>query len=71
MLYFDFRVVPSYKLSRVLEDVKGIARRYAAKIAVEVVGSTESKPTTQNAEIILLLQRSIKKCSIPMQGWSA
>ena len=61
MLYFDFRILPSYKPSQVLADVKRIARRYAAKIDVEVVQRQESRSTAPNAEIIRLLQNSIKR----------
>jgi succinyl-diaminopimelate desuccinylase len=61
VLYFDFRVLPEYKLSSVLADVNRIARKYKAKISIEVHGSTESCPTPANAEIVKLLQGSIKR----------
>ena len=62
VFYFDFRVVPDYKLSHVVADVGRIARRYAAKIDVDVMPEKqESKPTAPNAEIVRVLQSSIKR----------
>jgi succinyl-diaminopimelate desuccinylase len=60
VFYFDFRVVPGYKLSSVLADVRRLAQESAAKIYVEVVQKQESRPTAPNAEIVRLLQGSIK-----------
>ena len=62
VFYFDFRVMPVYKLSRVVADVKRIARKYKAKITVDLTPTRqESKPTAPNAEIVTILRSAIKK----------
>ena len=61
VFYFDFRVVPDYKLSGVLNDINRIARTYKAKIDVEPVDRQESVPTARDAEVVQALKNSVMK----------
>jgi succinyl-diaminopimelate desuccinylase len=62
VFYFDFRVLPIYKLSSVLADMNRIARKHAAAIDVYVMPERqESRPTAPDAEIVKILKSSIKR----------
>ena len=64
--YFDCRILPSYDLDKVLNDIQTLATEFekktGARIKVEVVSkSVAPKPTDANAKIVLMLKEAIRE----------
>ena len=64
--YFDCRILPSYDLDKVLNDIQTLATEFekktGARIKIEIVSkSVAPKPTDANAKIVLMLKEAIKK----------
>ncbi len=65
VFYFDFRILPEYRVDDVIEDVKRIAKEMGeetgAKIEVEVVQKSEPSKTDENSEIVIKLKQALKE----------
>ncbi|MDI6904298.1 MAG: M20 family metallo-hydrolase [Candidatus Bathyarchaeia archaeon] len=66
LTYFDCRVLPSYDLEKILNDIHGLAENFekkiGAKIKIEVLQkSVAPKPTDANSKIVITLKEAIKK----------
>ena len=65
VFYFDFRILPEYRVDNVIEDVKRIADEISeetgAKIEVEVVQKSEPSKTDENSEIVIKLKQALKE----------
>ncbi|MDI6847987.1 MAG: M20 family metallo-hydrolase [Candidatus Bathyarchaeia archaeon] len=66
LTYFDCRVLPSYNLEKILNDIHGLAENFekkiGAKIKIEVLQkSVAPKPTDANSKIVIMLKEAIKK----------
>lgn len=64
--YFDCRILPSYDLDKVLNDIQTLATEFekktGARIKIEIVSkSVAPKPTDANAKIVLMLKEAIKE----------
>ncbi len=64
--YFDCRVLPSYNLEEILNDIQGLAENFekktGAKIKTELLQkSVAPKPTDANSKIVVMLKETIKK----------
>jgi succinyl-diaminopimelate desuccinylase len=64
--YFDCRILPSYDLDKVLNDIQTLATEFekktGARIKVEIVSkSVAPKPTDANAQIVLMLKEAIRE----------
>jgi succinyl-diaminopimelate desuccinylase len=64
--YFDCRILPSYDVDSVLNDIRGLAgefeKKTGAKIKIEIVSkSIAPRPTDANAQIAVMLKEAIKK----------
>jgi len=64
--YFDCRILPSYDLDKVLNDIQTLATEFekktGARIKIEIVSkSVAPKPTDANTKIVLLLKEAIKE----------
>lgn len=66
VIYFDFRVLPNYKIEDVIGDVKKIAEEYEkkenVKINVEIVQASQAAPPTDvNSEIVQKLMKALRE----------
>ncbi len=65
VFYADLRMLPCYTIEATLaalhEHKAQVEKKYGVTIAVEAVMSNESPPTPENAEVVQLLKKSIKK----------
>ncbi len=66
VIYFDFRVLPEYKIDEVIKDVRRIAKEYEekenVKINVEIVQASQAAPPTDvNSEIVQKLIKALKE----------
>ncbi len=64
--YFDCRILPSYDLDKVLNDIQTLATEFeektGARIKIEIVSkSVAPKPTDANTKIVLMLKEAIKE----------
>jgi succinyl-diaminopimelate desuccinylase len=64
--YFDCRILPSYDLDKVLNDIQTLATEFekktGARIKIEIVSkSVAPKPTGANAKIVLMLKEAIRE----------
>jgi len=64
--YFDCRILPSYDLDKVLNDIQTLATEFekktGARIKIEIVSkSVAPKPTDANAQIVLMLKEAIEE----------
>jgi len=64
--YFDCRILPSYDLDKVLNDIQTLAKEFEkktdARIKIEIVSkSVAPKPTDANSQIVLMLKEAIKE----------
>lgn len=64
--HFDCRILPSYNLEEMLDDIYGLAesfeRKTGAKIKIELLQkSVAPKPTDANSRIVVMLKRAIKE----------
>jgi len=65
-IHFDCRILPSYNLEEILNDINGLAeefeRKTGAKIKIEVLHKSVSpKPTDANSKIVVMLKEAIRK----------
>ncbi|AGB04935.1 acetylornithine deacetylase or succinyl-diaminopimelate desuccinylase [Aciduliprofundum sp. MAR08-339] len=66
VIYFDFRVLPHYKIEDVIGDVRKIAEEYEkkenVKINVEIVQASQAAPPTDvNSEIVQKLMKALRE----------
>ncbi|HOT58297.1 MAG TPA: M20 family metallo-hydrolase [Spirochaetales bacterium] len=65
VFYADLRMLPSYSIESTLAAIRDhkeqVEKKYGVTITVEAVMSNESPPTSENAEVVQLLKKSIKK----------
>ncbi|MGC9346118.1 MAG: M20 family metallo-hydrolase [Candidatus Bathyarchaeales archaeon] len=66
IIHFDCRVLPSYNLEEILDDIHELAESFEkkteAKIKIEVLQkSVAPKPTDANSKIVIMLKEAIKK----------
>jgi succinyl-diaminopimelate desuccinylase len=64
--YFDCRILPSYDLDKVLNNIQTLATEFekktGARIEIEIVSkSAAPKPTDANAKIVLMLKEAIRE----------
>jgi succinyl-diaminopimelate desuccinylase len=64
--YFDCRILPSYDLDKILADMRGLAAEHSEKtgatIKIELIQkSVAPKPTSENAEVVLMLKDVLRK----------
>lgn len=66
VMYFDCRVLPDYKISEVMREVKSIAReierQFKVKIAISSLNSDQAAPPTPvDAPVVLALRRALRE----------
>ena len=66
LTHFDCRILPSYNLEEILNDIHWLAKEYegktGAKIKIEVLHkSVAPKPTDANSKIVVMLKDAIQK----------
>ncbi|MGH7496945.1 MAG: M20 family metallo-hydrolase [bacterium] len=66
VMYFDCRVLPDYKVSEVMREVKriaqGIERQFKVKIAISSPNSGQAaRPTAADAPVVLALTRALRE----------
>ena len=69
VFYLDCRIMPNYSLTKVLEDINKMSKRYTAKIEIEIIQREDAPaPTRPNAEIVRLLKNRVKK-DLGINAW--
>ncbi len=66
IIYFDCRILPSYNLEKILNDIHRLAENFEKKTGAKVkIGvlqkSVAPKPTDANSKIVVMLKEAIKK----------
>ena len=62
VFYIDCRVIPEYDLTRIVEELRDIGKKYAAKIRIDAEDKDDAaRPTGPDSEVIVVLRKAIKE----------